>query len=146
MTFIWLITIFLQWSSLNFKSPCCSFQWCYIGLCHRLKKIVVLAQVFKSWITLSTGLISIHRTAQIVSLTRRIRCGGIIIYTVDIDAIYQHLNNWGLVLASDKTELPILVFLDAFERSEPHPDSFCLRHQIKDMTCKRILKKVVDTN
>ena len=83
-------------------------------------------------------IISIHRTAQTVSLMRRTHCGGIVIYTVDSETMHQHLNKSGLILASDETELPILVFLDAFERSEPHPDSFCLRHQIKDVKCERI--------
>ena len=93
-------------------------------------------------------IISIHRTAQTVSLMRRTHCGGIVIYTVDSETMHQHLNKSGLILASDETELPILVFLDAFERSGPHRDFFCLRHQIKDITCERILKKnsVIQTN
>ena len=69
------------------------------------------------------------------------------IYTVDSDTIYQHLNNRGLIVASDKTELPILVFLDAFERSEPHRDFFCLQHQIKDITYESMNKNsVIQTN
>ena len=69
------------------------------------------------------------------------------IYTVDSDRMYQPLNNWDLVLISDETKLPILVFLDAFERSEQHHDSFCLRHQIKDMACESIKKNsVIQTN
>ena len=82
-------------------------------------------------------IISIHRTAQTVSLMRRAHCGGIVIYTVDSET----MNKSGLILASDETELPILVFSDAFERSGPHRDFFCLRQQIKDITCERILKK-----
>ena len=93
-------------------------------------------------------IISIHRTAQTVSLMRRTHCGGIVIYTVDSETMHQHLNKSGLILASDETELPILVFSDAFERSGPHRDFFCLRQQIKDITCERIFKKksVIQTN
>ena len=70
------------------------------------------------------------------------------IYTVDSETMHQHLNKSGLILASDETELPILVFSDAFERSGPHRDFFCLRQQIKDITCERIFKKnsVIQTN
>ena len=70
------------------------------------------------------------------------------IYTVDSETMHQHLKKSGLILASDETELPILVFSDAFERSGPHRDFFCLRHQIKDITCERIFKKnsVIQTN
>ena len=93
-------------------------------------------------------IISIQRTAQTVSLMRRTHCGGIVIYTVDSETMHQHLNKSGLILASDETELPILVFSDAFERSGPHRDFFCLRQQIKDITCERISKKnsVIQTN
>ena len=93
-------------------------------------------------------IISIHRTAQTVSLMRRTHCGGIVIYTVDSETMHQHLKKSGLILASDETELPILVFSDAFERSGPHRDFFCLRQQIKDITCERIFKKksVIQTN
>ena len=143
-TFIWLITIFLQWL---FQKTVLFFPVViYTSLPHMEKHCCTGPGVQKldnaiHWI------ISIHRTAQTVSLMQRTHCGGIVIYTVDSETMHQHLNKSGLVLASDATEQLILVFLDAFERSEPHLDSFCLRHQIKDMKCERILKNsVIRTN
>ena len=144
-TFIWLITMFLQW--LLQKTVLFFPVVIYTSLPHMEKLCCTDLGVQKldnaiHWI------ISIHRTAQTVSLMRRTHCGGIVIYTVDSETMHQHLNKSGLILASDETELPILVFSDAFERSGPHRDFFCLRHQIKDITCERIFLKnsVIQTN
>ena len=144
-TFIWLITMFLQW--LLQKTVLFFPVVIYTSLPQMEKHCCTGLGVQKldnaiHWI------ISIHRTAQTVSLMRRTHCGGIVIYTVDSETMHQHLNKSGLILASDETELPILVFSDAFERSGPHRDFFCLRQQIKDITCERIFKKnsVIQTN
>ena len=53
-------------------------------------------QLFKRWIALSTGYITIQRIAQLVSL---ILIRWIVIYPVD--SAIQRLNNWGLVYLNE---------------------------------------------
>ena len=144
-TFIWLITMFLQWL---LQKTVLFFPVVIYTSLPQMEKLCCTGLGVQKLDNAIHWIISIHRTAQTVSLMRRTHCGGIVIYTVDGETMHQHLNKSGLILASDETELPILVFLDAFERSGPHRDFFCLRHQIKDITCERIFKKnsVIQTN
>ena len=144
-TFIWLITMFLQWL---LQKTVLFFPVVIYTSLPQMEKLCCTGLGVQKLDNAIHWIISIHRTAQTVSLMRRTHCGGIVIYTVDSETMHQHLNKSGLILASDETELPILVFLDAFERSGPHRDFFCLRHQIKDITCERIFLKnsVIQTN
>ena len=144
-TFIWLITMFLQWL---LQKTVLFFPLVIYACLPQMEKLCCTGLGVQKLDNAIHWIISIHRTAQTVSLMRRTHCGGIVIYTVDSETMHQHLNKSGLILASDETELPILVFSDAFERSGPHRDFFCLRQQIKDITCERIFKKnsVIQTN
>ena len=137
-TFIWLITMFLQWL---LQKTVLFFPVVIYTSLPQMEKLCCTGLGVQKLDNAIHWIISIHRTAQTVSLMRRTHCGGIVIYTVDSETMHQHLKKSGLILASDETELPILVFSDAFERSGPHRDFFCLRQQIKDITCARILKK-----
>ena len=144
-TFIWLITMFLQWL---LQKTVLFFPLVIYTSLPQMEKLRCTGLGVQKLDNAIHWIISIHRTAQTVSLMRRTHCGGIVIYTVDSETMHQHLKKSGLILASDETELPILVFSDAFERSGPHRDFFCLRQQIKDITCERIFKKksVIQTN
>ena len=144
-TFIWLITMFLQWL---LQKTVLFFPLVIYTSLPQMEKLCCTGLGVQKLDNAIHWIISIHRTAQTVSLMRRTHCGGIVIYTVYSETMHQHLNKSGLILASDETELPILVFSDAFERSGPHRDFFCLRQQIKDITCERISKKnsVIQTN
>ena len=144
-TFIWLITMFLQWL---LQKTVLFFPVVIYTSLPQMEKLCCTGLGVQKLDNAIHWIISIHRTAQTVSLMRRTHCGGIVIYTVDSETMHQHLNKSGLILASDETELPILVFSDGFERSGPHRDFFCLRHQIKDITCERIFLKnsVIQTN
>ena len=144
-TFIWLITMFLQWL---LQKTVLFFPLVIYTSLPQMEKLRCTGLGVQKLDNAIHWIISIHRTAQTVSLMRRTHCGGIVIYTVDSETMHQHLKKSGLILASDETKLPILVFSDAFERSGPHRDFFCLRQQIKDITCERIFKKksVIQTN